>query len=170
MTLADITRRFLGAEPAELAGAGVAGEIPVTAAVVNRLIARRLEGSHSPVAAIHVEPQDDHQFLIRLTLRFRLAPHVTIAARIEQQPAFPQEPVLTLRWTLPGLGPLAMIVSPIVSSFALPPGIRIQGDRATVDVRETLAARGLGGLVDYIEGLQLHTREGAFLVRFSLRV
>jgi hypothetical protein len=170
MTLADLTRRFLGVEPAELAGTGLAGEVPVTGTVLNRLIAQWLEGSQLPVTAVQVEPQDGQQFLIRLTLRVRLAPAVTIAAHIDQQPTFPQDPVLTLRWTLPGLGPLAMIVSPIISSFALPPGIRIQADRVTIDVRETLQARGLGEVAEYLEGLQLHTREGAFLVRFSLRV
>jgi hypothetical protein len=170
MTLADLTRRFLGGEPSELAGAGVAGEIPVTGAVANRLIAQRLEGSQLPVTAVQFEPHDGNEFTIRLSLRVRLVPAVTIAARIEQQPTFPHDPVLTLRWTLPGLGPLAMIVSPIIASFALPPGIRIQGDRVTIDVREVLQARGLGEVADYIEGLQVHTREGAFLARFSLRV
>jgi hypothetical protein len=170
MTLADLTRRFLGVEPAELAGAGVAGEIPLTGAVVNRLIAQRLEGSHLPVTAVQVEPHDEEQFTIRLTLRVRLVPTVTIAARIEQQPTFPQDPVLTLRWTLPGLGPLTMIVSPIIGSFSLPPGVRLQGDRVMIDLREMLQARGLGEIGDYIEGLQIHTREGAFLARFSLRM
>jgi hypothetical protein len=170
MNVGERVRALLGIDLPELGGASLGGEIPLSNALVNRLVERQLAGRQLPVTGVRVEAHDGQQLTIALTPRARFVPSITIAARIDQQPEFPHEPVLGLRWSIPGTGPLAAIAGPIIASFRLPPGIRIVGDRVLVDVRELLQARGLGELLQYVAGLRVGTREGAVLVRFELRV
>ena len=148
------------------------GEIPLSTAIVNRLIAQRMSAMQGPIGGVHVEAHDGQRLTITLSMRGQsLIPVVKIAARIEQQPVFPRPALLALRWSMPGLGPLARFASPALAYFkAMPRGIRIDGDRLSVDIVELLRAQELGELGDYITRLQIDTREGAFLVRFDTRV
>jgi hypothetical protein len=170
--LAEQVRRIFGVDLDELAGTSIAAEIPLSNDLVNRLIAQRLAASPSAIAAAHAEAQDHDNVGIELSLRGpKLLPAVRIAARIDRQPDLPRAPVLGLRWSVPGLGPLGLLAAPALTWFkALPPGIRADGDRLDVDIGAVLRSQGLGELLPYIAALQVHTRRGAFLVRFELRI
>jgi hypothetical protein len=170
--LSSRIRHLLGIELDDLAGSFVAGELPIPEGVVNRLIAGRLAASGVPVSEARIEAHDDDRVTVRLELRGpRLLPGVTIAAQIEQQPSFPEPGVLALRWSMPGMGPLARFAGPALSLFgATPPGVRIEGDRAEVNIPEVLRSRGLGDLVRYIGGLRVHTRRGTVIVGFEAGV
>jgi hypothetical protein len=162
-------RGIAGANLQELAGASIAGEVPLTNAVVNRLLAGRLAAS-GPVQSVEVEALDDDTFSARLSLRAKMIPNVRIVGRIEEQPE-PQRPVLGIRWSMPGMGPLGMLAGPALTFLqALPRGLRAEDDRILVDVADLLRSQGLGDLLPYISKIQVHTRRGAFLVRFELRV
>jgi hypothetical protein len=166
----DIIRERLGTDISTFAGAATSGELPLPDAFVNRLIAERLAG-HAQIAALQVEAQEGDTVAVQVVPRARLLPPVRILARVERQPEFPQHPLLILRWTMPTAGPLAMFAAPVLAYFkALPPGIRMTGDRLVVDVAELLRARGFDEVLGYIRGLAVHTRPGGFLVRFELGV
>jgi hypothetical protein len=155
----------------ELAGTNVAGELPLTNAVVNRVITERLAASSGPVSAVQVEALDDDTFSAQLSLRSKMIPGIRIVGRIEEQPQLPQRPILGIRWSMPGIGPLGMFAAPALTFLkALPRGIRAEDDRILVDVSELLRSQGLGDLLPFIARVQVHARRGAFLLQFELRV
>lgn len=165
--LDELLQRF-GVSRADLSGAALAGEIPATNAVVNRFIAAQLAERDLPVASVQVEAAEGDAFTAHVVPKVRFIPPVRIAVRIERQPEFPADPVLWLRWQIPGFGALAAFAAPVLSLFQrLPPGIRAEGDRIAIDVRELLVSRGLGELVDLIRALRVRTRPGAFVVGFD---
>jgi hypothetical protein len=169
--VADKVRHALGIELPEIAGSVFAGEIPLSNALVNRLIAERLAAAHMPIAAVRVEAHAGDRLTIVLSMRGSLMPDVTIAAQIEEQPQFPGPAVLWLRWTLPAMRALSFFAAPALTFFKkLPPGIRVDGERIAIDFPELLKSRGLEELMDYITRVNVTTREGAIVVAFALRV
>jgi hypothetical protein len=166
----DRLRELTGVGIEELAGGHVEGEIPLTDAVVTGLARRYLPAS-APMSDLQIEAQDGDVVTIQAGLRgSRLLPQVRVVARIEQQPDLPQSPVLGLRWSVPGLGPLTMFAGPLLSLFkALPPGIDADGDRIAVDIAHLLRSRGLGDLLPQLTRLRVTTRQGAIVIGFSLR-
>jgi hypothetical protein len=162
-------REVAGGNLQELAGTSISAELPLTNAVVNRLIAERLAVMSGPVQAVQVDALDDDTFSAQLSLRMKIIPAIRVVGRIEEQPQLPQRPVLGIRWSIPG--PLGMLAGPALTLLkALPRGLRAEDDRIFVDVSELLRSQGLGDLLPYISKAQVHTRRGAFVVRFDLRV
>lgn len=164
---------MFGVDLRELAGAAISGEIPLRNDLVNRVIAQRLAASPSAVSAVRVDARDDDHVDVELSMRAgtMMLPAVRIAARIDRQPDLPHAPILGVRWLLPNLGPLGLFAAPALNWLkALPPGIHADGDRIDVDIAAVLRSQGLGELLPYIAALQVHTRRGAFVIRFELRV
>jgi hypothetical protein len=167
--IATLRDRF-GIDLPDIAGTTLTGEIPLSDALVNRLIAERL-ANHPQVSSVRVQAEEGDRVAVLVTPRSRLMPPVKISALVERQPEFPGAPVLRLHWTMPALGPLAMLAAPALAFFkALPPGIRVEGDRLFVDVRQLLESRGLGEVVGMIRRADIHTRRGGFVVRFEVGV
>ena len=138
-------RDLFGVEIDEFAGAHASAVLPVTAGLVNRLIAARLT-AQTPVSAVRVEPQDGNVIDVHVTPRSALLPAIRVQARIERQPELPERPRLLLRWTIPGAGALARLASPFIANLkSLPPGVRIDGEFAIIDLAELLAAQGHAG-------------------------
>lgn len=155
----------------ELAGTSMTGELPLTSAVVNRVIVERLAASSGPVSGVQVEALDDDTFSAQVSLRSKMIPGIRIVGRIEEQPLLPQRPVLGIRWSMAGIGRLAMFAGPALTFLnALPRGMRAEEDRILVDLSELLRSQGLGDLLPFIARVQLHSRRGAFLLQFELRV
>ena len=166
-------RQMLGVDLEDLAGTAISGEIPLRNDLVNRLIAQRLAASPSAVSAVRVDAQDDEHVGVEMSMRVgsMMLPAVRIAARIDRQPDFPHSPILGVRWSLPGLGPLGLFAAPALNWLkVLPPGIHADGDRMEVDIGAVLRSQGLGELLPCIAALQVHTRRGAFVIRVELRV
>ena len=170
MGITDTIRERLGMDIGTFAGAHAVGEVPLSDEFINRQIAERLT-NHPQISSVRVAAQDGDVVAVQVVPRARLIPPLRILARIEQQPAFPQNPTLLLRWSMPAAGPLAMLAAPVLSYFkAMPRGIRIDGDRVAVDVRELLRGRGLDDLSGFIRRLEVHTRPGGFIVQFDLGI
>jgi hypothetical protein len=170
VNIADTVRERLGIDLREFAGAKVSGEIPLSEDFVNRLLAERL-ADHPQISAARIQPHEGDVVAIQLVPRVRMIPPLRIMARIERQPDFPRDPTLLLRWSMPAAGPLALFAAPILSYFkAMPSGIRLEGDRITVDVRELLRTRGLADVAGFIRALAIHTRPGGFVARFELGI
>jgi hypothetical protein len=169
-TLDDLLQPF-GVRMADLAGSSVAGEIPLTDRVVNGLIAAQLAGRNVPVAGLHVEAQEGDAFTAHVAPKARFVPPIRVTARVDRQPDLPDDAVLWLRWSLPGLGALAAFAAPVIGFLkVLPPGVRVEGERIGIDIRELLVARGAGEVAGYLRTLRVHTRPGAFLIRFDVKV
>ena len=174
MTADDLRKRFrdtVGFELGEVSGAVFSGDIPVTEALANRLIAERLAVAGGPVSGVRVHPLDGDALDVELTIpALKILPVVRVHAVIERQ-AIPSDPVLRLRWSMPSLGPLAMFAGNVASYFRrLPPGIRVDGDLASIDIREVAASRGYAELLQYVTDLQVHTRAGAFVLKAGFKI
>jgi hypothetical protein len=164
-------RDVLGVRLDEIPGASIAGDIPIPDEVINRFIAQALARAQAPVTRVRIETGDADRLLAYVTIRGpRLIPELKVLAEIERQPELPQSPVLGLRWSLPGMGPLAMIAAPFLSNLKnLPPGIRIEGERALIDLGELLRSRGMADLLPLVARLNVGTRSGRLVVRFEVR-
>jgi hypothetical protein len=170
-TLHDRLRLLLGIEVEELRGARVAGELPLTDDVVNRVIAARLAAAKTPISAARVSAREGNVIDVHLVPAARFLPSITVEVRIERQPEFPDRPVLRMRWSMPGTGPLARLATPFLANLeSLPPGIRIDADLVTIDVREILVAHGFGDVIEFVSGLRIDTRPGVFVLKFDLGV
>jgi hypothetical protein len=168
-SLSDTFRERFGVDIGTFAGARAGGEVPLSDEFINRLIAERL-ANHAQISSLRVAAQDGDAVAVEVVPRARLIPPVRILARIERQPE-PQNPILLLRWSMPSAGPLALFAAPVLSYFkAMPPGIRLEGDRLAVDVRELLVSRGLGEVLGFIRRLEIHTRPGAVIAQFEVGV
>jgi hypothetical protein len=167
----DTLLQQYGLTASDLSGSAVAGEIPVTNTVVNRFIAAQLAARNVPVSSVHLDAQADDSFVAHIVPKARFVPGIRLLVRVERQPELPRDPVIWLRWSIPGFGAFAAFAAPALALFrALPPGVRAEGERIGIDVREVLVSRGAGDLVTYLRALRVHTRPGAFLVRFDVTI
>lgn len=165
----DPLRHLFGDQLDALAGSVVAGEIPITSDVVNRLIAAKLATTDVPIAGADVVVLDHDAFTVHLRPRAPI-PTLRVDVQIDRQPVLPGQPVLGLRWTLRGLGPLAMFAAPFISQLKkFPPGVRLDGDHVWVDLAELLRQQGLGDVVPLLTGIRVTTRDKRFLIGFELR-
>jgi hypothetical protein len=165
-------RRLFGPRLEELAGAQIHGEIPVSEAVLNALIAERLQASDTPVESAEVQVRVEGELFVRVRLRRpSFAPAVMIGLRIERQPDLPRSAVLGLRWWLPGLGALAAFAAPALSFLkAGPPWLLMEREHLLVDVARLLRDQGAEDVLPYMAALRFATRDGALLIRFELGV
>jgi hypothetical protein len=170
-TMRDQLREATGIELSELEGATASGEIPLSDGLLNRLIAAQLAAKHTPIASVHLESRPGNAFSVRIRPRSEWLPAVTIEAAIAGQPRLPEAPVLSLRWSLTGLGFLARLAGPALArADALPPGIRLDGDRADIDLAELLRAQGHDDVLPLVRTLEVMTDAGRVVVRFDVAV
>lgn len=167
MQVLDALFRRWGINPGDIAGTSLAGEIPIGEALINRLIAKRLE-RHAHIASVVVTMRDGDEALVRVEPRARLIPTVPIVVRIDRQPDLPRDPTLRLRWSIPAAGPLALVAGTIAGYLnALPEGIQVDRDVMVVDLRVPLRARGLEEVLEVVRRAAIHTRPGALVVQLE---
>ena len=171
MSIANLIRERFGLDLRDFAGAMASGEIPLANGVVNGFIAAELARRQLPVQSLKVDAHEGDTLTAYIVPRARFVPPLRLHVRVERQPNLPVDPVLWLRWSMPGAGPLALFAAPALAFFkALPPGIRADGDRLAIDVREMLNARGLGEALRFLRNVRVHTRAGAIVVKFEIGV
>jgi hypothetical protein len=168
----DQARRFLGPRLESVAGAHVAGEIPVSETALNRIIAEKLQTSNGPVMSAELQVRAHDELAVRIRLRRpSFAPTIIVTFYIERQPAPPASMELVMKWSLPGMGLLKPLVAPVLSFFKkTPPGIRVDGDRVVVDFATLARERGAGALLEFVTGLRIATRDRELVVSFDLGV
>jgi hypothetical protein len=167
----DQLRETTGIDLSELAGAHASGEIPLPDGLLNRIIAERLAARQTPIEAVHLESRPENAFLVRVRPRSGWLPALTLEAAITGQPALPESAVLTLHWSVTGLGFLARLAGPALALVdALPPGIRVEGDRAEIDLSELLRAQGHDDVLPLVRHLEVLTEPGRVVVRFAVRI
>jgi hypothetical protein len=153
----------------DLAGARVSAHVPLSAALLDRIVADALQRTTAPVRRVDVRPVPDDRFELVVSLKWALAPSLTVTLAVDRQPTFPDSPVLVLRWSLPaGLGAIASTFAGWITS--LPDGVRLDGDRILVDVA-ALAGRGPAAeVLPYVRSFELHTAADAAVVDVELGV
>jgi hypothetical protein len=167
--LADILLHQEAAGFPGIAGAHVAAFIPVSASLLNEVLARALPSS-APVSDVHIEPQAGNALRVHLRIaRAPIIPPLTITLLIERQPQLPDSPVLVLRLASSGLTVLARAANRFLE--ALPPGVRMENDLILVDIAELLRQRGALIWLQYVRELEITTAPGAVLlsVRASVK-
>jgi hypothetical protein len=166
-SLRDRARALLGIDLAELAGATLTCQLPLTNATINRFIHARLAKGGMPVTSAEIDVRDGDLAVLTVTPSMPL-PAVRIELRIELQPDFPgNKPVLWLRWSMGGF---ASLLAKLLDRFKpnLPPGVKMDSELIAIDIAEILRAQNLGELVAYIKNVRVHTKAGAFVVQVDL--
>jgi hypothetical protein len=164
-------RRLLGPRLEELAGARLQGEVPLTEAVLNSLIAERLRASETPVEKAEVQVRAGDELLVRVQLRRSFLPAVIIGLRVEEQPDLPRSAVVGFRWWLPGMGAIAALAGPVLGFLkGGPPWLSVDGQHLRVDLARLVRDQGAGEILAHLASLRVGTRNGALLVRFELQV
>ncbi len=152
----------------DIAGARMVADVPVSARLVNELVAASIP-PNVPVRAVVIRPEPNDQFSVRISPRATLLPALTLRLGIERQPDFPSFPVLVMRMqTMGGLFGFASAALPIATM--LPPGVRLEGDRILVDLAALAAQRGFAAHLHYVRRLAIHSEDGRVVVHVEAAV
>lgn len=147
----------------DVAGAHASATVPVSDRLVTAIINGHLPPS-APVRELDLRAHDGNRLTARVRLsRPALMPPISVTFAIDRQPELPQHPVLVLRvLSLGGLVAFAGVAARFLN--VLPPGLAMNGDQITVDLRTLLEQRGMGEVLLYLEHLQVLTEEGKFVI------
>jgi hypothetical protein len=167
--LVDFLREQQATGFADFAGAHVSATVPISDRLATRLIADHLPPA-TPLRDIDLRASAGNMVTVALRLaRPAILPRFEIPIYIEQQPRLPEQPVFVFRVALP-VG-LAAIAGPALRMFDfLPPGVRMQHDRLTIDLRIFLQQYQAAEALDFVDRLELTTVDRAILVRIDARV
>ena len=161
MSLSPLTALLLNLRDAgfrDLAGTRISGSIPVSERLLNQLVAATMP-KNLPVREVTVRPEPGNRFSVRIAPRAAFLPQLTVKLEIEKQAQFPTSPEIVLRMaTMGGLLGLAGAAFPIASM--LPPGVRLEGERIVVDLRELARREGVADLLELVRELEISTEEG----------
>lgn len=147
----------------DMAGAHASAMVPISDRLVTRLLQAQIPAG-APVRDVDVRAHEGN----RLTVRVRLArpaflPPIALGLFIDRQPELPESAVMVLHVTTLG-GFLGLAGAAARFFQLLPPGIDMDGQRVTVDLRALLARQELADVLDYLEHLQVLAEEGRFVV------
>lgn len=162
----EILRQLTTTQFRDLAGARVTADIPVSERLLNELIATSIP-AHAPVRNVAIQPETGDRFSVRIVPKMTLVPAITLRLLIEAQPRLPESPVLVLRMVT--LGGLFGLASGAIAGM-LPPGVRLEGERILVNLREIAAQRGAAEAFEYLTELQVHADGGRLVVHVNAAV
>ena len=150
----------------DFAGSNGQGSIEVSERLLNTLITEQLRGS-TVIRELHVSPHAGGRFAVRLSLaKPSFLPAISLGVVVDKQPSLPDDPILGL--TLSGLGGLLRFAGGFVK--ALPPGVRMDGERVFIDIRAALAPHGLTSVLNYVRDVAIGTQEGRLVIVFAVGV
>jgi hypothetical protein len=153
----------------DVAGSRASARIPVSRALLNRLVAEALAGSNTPIRAVDIRPRAGDQFDLVITVSWPFVPPLKAAFTVDQQPRFPASPVLVLRWSF--LGGVGAFASRLITSFSrLPAGIRLDGDRLLLDIPVLAARSSATSMLAYVKALELHTLDDRAVIDVELAI
>src|SRR4030095_17106299 len=132
----------------DLAGSEAAATIPISVRLINEALSRSLSNS-GRVREVHLKVEDGNQATAEIRLSGpSFLPAIPVRLSIEDQPLLPDRPTLGLR--LVTASRLVARGGSFVTSLSafLPPGVTMDGDRITIDLRRLLTERGFGAWLD----------------------
>ena len=163
--MAELVERIRQGQPGEVAGSRVALDLVLAEDLLNRALAERLPpGGAVQHLRITVAP-DRARVTLRLA-RPSFLPPFNVGVTIAAQPTLPDGARLVLRLGMPpGLGMLAGFGASLFN--ALPPGVRLEGDRVTVDLERLLIEQDLGWVLRYGRSLLVTFEAGRVRLQAS---
>ena len=167
--LASLLARLQATRLADLAGSEAYTVIRIGERLLNESAAAFMPPS-GLVRDVRIHPRASNQIDLQLKLaKPAFLPAFNISLQIERQPQLPEEAELVLR--LSGAGGLLRLAGPAIgSSGALPPFLRMDGDRVIVDVRRALQSRGYAEMLDYVDQVQVLTEESRLVLAIQFKV
>ena len=154
---------------ADFAGSRVSARIPVSRALLNRLVAEALAGRKTPVRAVDIQPRAGDRFDAVITVSWPFVPALTVTFTVDQQPSFPASPLLVLRWSF--LGGVGALASRLVGAFdRLPDGVRLDADRLLLDLPVLAARSPAAMMLEYVKALELHTLDDRAVIELELAI
>lgn len=167
--LGSLLARLQATRFTDLSGSEAYTVIRIGERLLNEAAATFMPAS-SIVREVRIHPRAANQIDVQLKLvKPAFLPAFNITLQIEQQPQLPENPELALR--LSGAGGLVRLAGPALgSSGALPPGVRLDGDRLFVDVRRVLQSRGHGDLLEYMEQVQVLSEDNRLVLALQFKV
>jgi hypothetical protein len=153
----------------DLAGSEGQAVIRVSERLLNEIVTEQIQRSAS-IRELHVTPRAGNRLGVRVVVaKPSFLPPITLEVLIDKQPSLPGDPVLGL--TLSGLGGLLRFAGPAAGFFkALPPGVRMEGERVFVDLRAALAPHGLTSALDYVKDVAVGSEDGRLVIAFAAGV
>ena len=153
---------------AELSGARLSVEVPLTERLLNRALALGLP-PNGPVREVTVQPRSANRLRVRVRLSAPdFLPPIGITLEIVRQAALPGGPlvlrVLSMPW-LVGLAGAAVSLGSI-----LPPGVRLEDQQIVVDLGSLLERQGHGELIPFLERVHVTSEEGRVRLQLEARV
>src|SRR4030095_8797931 len=154
----------------DLAGSEAAATIPISVRLINEALSRSLSNS-GRVREVHLKVEDGNQATAEIRLSGpSFLPAIPVRFSIEDQPLLPDRPTLGLRlMTASSLVAMAGSLIPALTA-SLPPGITMNGDRITIDIRRLLAERKMEAWLDYLTDLRVNTRAGALVLEIRAKI
>jgi hypothetical protein len=167
--LAAVLARLQATRYADLSGSEAYTVIRIGDGLLNEAVAA-FAASAPAVRTVTIHARGGNLIDVQLKLaKPAFLPAISLTLEIERQPQLPQHPEIVLR--VVGLGGLMRLAGPSIrSSGALPPGLRLEGERLYVDVRHLLQTQGRADLLDFAEQLQVVTENGRLVVAIQLRI
>jgi hypothetical protein len=154
---------------ADLAGSHVSARIPVSRALLNRLVADALAGRRIPVRSVDIQPRAGDRFDAVVTMSWPFVPALTVSFVVEQQPGFPASPQLVLRYSF--LGAVGAFASRLVGALdRLPDGVRLDADRLLLDIPALAAGSPAAMMMGYVKALELHTLDDRAVIDLELAI
>jgi hypothetical protein len=150
----------------DLTGSRTITTLSLAEPLLNAIVSAAVSAG-GPVRDLVVHPLDDDRLAIRAKLlRPEFLPPINVTVAIERQAELPTNPTLRLRLT--GFAGLLAMAGPILSvTPKLPPGIRLDGDVVTIDLRQLLADRGQQDLLGLLRRLAVHSQEGKVVIELE---
>jgi hypothetical protein len=166
--MADVLAGLREGQAGDLAGSRASLDLSVSESLINRAILSRLPHV-GPVKHVSVRPLPGRA---RVTVRLAgpwFLPPLSVGVTVERQPDLPASPDLILRLELPaGLGRLLGVGASVFA--ALPPGLRLDGNRLHVDLATLLARHDLAWALHHARWLVVTFEEGRVRIQGSAAV
>jgi hypothetical protein len=151
---------------ADLAGTRVSADVPLPQGLLDQIIAEKIRPG-GPVREISVRPEPGRARVIVKMARPSFLPPISVVLTVEQQPDLPASPILVLRvGMLPGVA--ALLGTGISFLNVLPPGLRFEGDRLSVNLAALLNERGYGWALPYLRSINISFEAGRILGRVEM--
>jgi hypothetical protein len=152
----------------DVAGTRVSATVPLSDRLLTELIVSSLPPS-APIEDLRVEAHAGNALYLRGRIR-RLAflPPIGVTVTIDEQPALPGRPILTLR--LSGGGFLTLAAPALRFLEFLPPGIVFTGSQIEVNLATLLEQRGLAFLMAFLEDVRVTTEERRVVLDLRARI
>lgn len=158
--------------PTDFSGSEAHAMIRISDRLLNEVVARELQqrGGTRFVKDVRLHARGTNVMEVQVSLaKPAFLPPLAVTVSVERQPSVPGDPVVVFK--LGGVGGLLRFAGPLAGlASSLPPGVRLEGDLLSVDVRPFLEQHGYADLLAHARVLAIGFEEGRTGIVFQGRV